>query len=57
MNSNLHTDNNVMHLQHQSGSNWYYKKKQAEFIKEENKRLALNIIGTKNDVKDYKKKL
>lgn len=33
MNSNLKTDNNVMHLQHQSGSNWFYKKRQAENIK------------------------
>lgn len=46
-----------MHLQHQSGSNWFYKKKQTETIKHENERLAINLIKTKVDVKNYKKKL
>lgn len=57
MSSNLKTDSNVMHLQHQSGSNWVLKKKQAETIKEENKRLGVNLLSTKTDVKEYKKKL
>ena len=44
-------------MQYVSGSNWYYKKRQAQAIKEENKRIASNIINTKIDTKDYKKKI
>lgn len=57
MHSNLKTDNNIMHLQHQSGSNWNYKRRQAETIKEQNKKFVNQLYNTKVDVKDYKKKL
>lgn len=57
MSSHLKSESNVMHLQHQSGSNWTLKKKQAELIKEENKRLGINLMSSKADVKEYKKKM
>ena len=57
MSSNIKSDSNVMHLQHQSGSNWLLKKRQAELIKEENKRLGLNLMNTKAELKDYKRKM
>ena len=40
-----------------SGSNFHYKKRRADSVKEENKKLATNILLKKNDVKDYKKKM
>ena len=40
-----------------SGTNWYYKKQRADSIKEENKKLATQILLKRNDVKDYKKKM
>lgn len=57
MSSHIQSDSNVMHLQHQSGSNWTLKKKQADLIKEENKRLGINLMSSKADVKEYKKKM
>lgn len=57
MSSHLKSESNVMHLQHQSGSNWTLKKKQAELIKEENKRLGINLMSSKADVKKKKKKM
>lgn len=49
--SQINTENNLEHLQHKSGSNWFYKKMQAEKIKDENVRIANMIMNTRTDLK------
>lgn len=57
MNSNINNDNSNVQLLHKSGTNWLLKKKQAQFIMQQNKRLGNYILNTKTDHKEYKKKL